>query len=196
MRIDFGPSIFKEEGWVTVDIDPAYTPDIQHDLNEFPYPFKDGEADTIRCSHVLEHLKNPLGAIQEFQRILKPDGRLVLEFPHYSRNWNGCGIFPHSHICSIPLDIMDFFPGFRVDVFKLEWTRWPNKKAKRKLATVMFHEMITFFANLSPKFADRVWCYWVGGFDNVHIEAIKLEEEIMTEKVELKRREYHFRGVG
>jgi hypothetical protein len=27
--------------------------------------------------------------------------------------------------------------------------------------------MIDFAANVSPYFASRVWCYWVGGFEEV-----------------------------
>jgi hypothetical protein len=27
--------------------------------------------------------------------------------------------------------------------------------------------MVSFFANLSPNFCSRIWCYWVGGFDEI-----------------------------
>jgi len=192
IKIDFGPSIYKEDGWVTVDIDTEYNPDILHNMDNFPYPFKNNYADIIRCSHVLEHLKNPVRAIMEFHRILKPYGLLIIEFPHHSRNWAGCGVFPYSHVCSIPYDIMQFFNSvFRVNKYRIEWVRSPNKQ-KLKFFTSIANNVISSLASANPKIADRVLCYWVGGFDNVHIEAIKREVPIKDKEEERLRKEYHF----
>lgn len=42
----------------------------------------DGKSfDVILCSEVLEHLSDPVGAIKEFSRILRPGGRLILTAP-------------------------------------------------------------------------------------------------------------------
>jgi len=40
--------------------------------------FKNDYFDAVFCFHVLEHLKRPETAIQEFKRILKPNGSLVV----------------------------------------------------------------------------------------------------------------------
>lgn len=54
-----------------------------HDLNlnEFPYPFKEKEFDFIICSHVLEHLDDPVRVCAEFSRISKAG---YIEVPNYS----------------------------------------------------------------------------------------------------------------
>ena len=44
-------------------------------------PFGDEIFDTILCSEVLEHLSNPGALFSEFQRILKPGGRIILSTP-------------------------------------------------------------------------------------------------------------------
>lgn len=44
-------------------------------------PEKDSHFDAILCSEVFEHLPAPLEAIREFNRILKPQGVLILTFP-------------------------------------------------------------------------------------------------------------------
>jgi SAM-dependent methyltransferase len=38
--------------------------------------------DVVLASHVLEHLANPLGALAEWSRIVRPGGRLLLIVPH------------------------------------------------------------------------------------------------------------------
>jgi SAM-dependent methyltransferase len=41
-----------------------------------------GFYDFVLCSHTLEHIANPLQALQEWMRILKPGGLAVLVLPH------------------------------------------------------------------------------------------------------------------
>ena len=43
----------------------------------------DASYDFVLSSHNLEHLANPIKALQEWQRVLKPDGALVLVLPYY-----------------------------------------------------------------------------------------------------------------
>lgn len=53
----------------------------QCDLGNSALPFGDDNYDAVILSHVLEHLTNPIGAIQELLRVLKPGGRLYVECP-------------------------------------------------------------------------------------------------------------------
>ena len=56
-----------------------------------------GLFDVITCSHVIEHLPDPLGMLKACQNLLKPGGQLWLETPNidslghreYRRNWRG-----------------------------------------------------------------------------------------------------------
>jgi SAM-dependent methyltransferase len=43
--------------------------------------FKEGELDYVVASHNLEHYQDPVKAIQEWYRVLKPGGRLILVMP-------------------------------------------------------------------------------------------------------------------
>lgn len=70
--------------------------DIVCDITDIPEP--DASFDVILCAEVFEHLPNPVLAVQEFSRLLKQDGKLVLTAPfcslthfapyHYSTGFN------------------------------------------------------------------------------------------------------------
>jgi SAM-dependent methyltransferase len=47
-------------------------------LHEVP----DSSYDAVLASHVVEHLANPLGALAEWQRVLRPGGHMLLIVPH------------------------------------------------------------------------------------------------------------------
>jgi len=53
--------------------------DIICDIVNVPEP--DANFDAIMCIEVFEHLPNPLAALQEFSRLLKPGGYLILTAP-------------------------------------------------------------------------------------------------------------------
>ena len=51
------------------------------DLNIYPYPFEDKAFDFVLCSHVLEHLENPVRACNEMSRIAHSG---YIELPAFS----------------------------------------------------------------------------------------------------------------
>ncbi len=58
------------------------TLDIISDITAIPEP--DGSFDAILCSEVLEHLPDPVAAVRELGRLLKPGGQLILTAPFCS----------------------------------------------------------------------------------------------------------------
>lgn len=53
-----------------------------HDISTEKLPFDDGFFDYIIILEVMEHLKSPQFAIEEFQRVLKLDGALIVSVPN------------------------------------------------------------------------------------------------------------------
>lgn len=85
MRIlDVGCGIRKYPGSVGIDDNPASKADVLCDLDRLPYPFRDSSFDEIRVIHVIEHVSNVIGAMEEFHRLARPGGRIVLATPHYT----------------------------------------------------------------------------------------------------------------
>lgn len=60
---------------IAVDIDPARKPDIIGDAHNLP--FKDGEVEAVLSTDVCEHLKDPVKAVSEMHRVLKPGGLVI-----------------------------------------------------------------------------------------------------------------------
>ena len=56
--------------------------DIVSDITAIPQP--DGSFDAVLCTEVFEHLPDPLAALREFARLLKPGGHLILTAPFCS----------------------------------------------------------------------------------------------------------------
>jgi SAM-dependent methyltransferase len=69
---------------INLDVTPDTNPDVQHDLEEMPWPFPDERFDRIEAIDVIEHLSNPLAAMEQIHRILTPGGRVHIALPHFS----------------------------------------------------------------------------------------------------------------
>lgn len=68
-------------------------------------PFKDGSVDLVAMVRVMHHLPNPSAEFKEINRILSPDGRLVLELANYAHGRNRVKHFLKGK--KLPLDPVD-----------------------------------------------------------------------------------------
>mgnify|MGYP001610114600 FL=1 len=93
-RLNLGCGRDYKNGWINLDYNKDYKIDVIHNLNKFPYPFKDSEFDFIYCSHVLEHVDDFFETLKEIDRILKSGGILKIKVPHFS-NGNGYNDLTH-----------------------------------------------------------------------------------------------------
>jgi SAM-dependent methyltransferase len=86
MRLNLGCGQNKLDGFVNVDRQGAANPDVQHDLECFPWPFADQSVDEVLMSHVLEHLgRDPqvfIGIFRELYRVCKGGALIRIAVPH------------------------------------------------------------------------------------------------------------------
>src|SRR3989338_7832392 len=81
--LDLGCGNHKISGSVGIDFVKIPGVDIVHNLNKFPYPFRDNTFDVIYANQVLEHLEPSLDKIlKELCRICKPEGVIKILVPH------------------------------------------------------------------------------------------------------------------
>jgi len=72
-----------------MDVFPEFKPDIVGDIHDIP--LKDGSVEAIICLAVLEHVRNPIKAIDEIYRVLQPGGKALIYVPflYYYHNHKG-----------------------------------------------------------------------------------------------------------
>lgn len=175
--LDCGSGIFPYRGRagekvLTLDCRPETRPTVLHDLTEFPYPFEDSSFDLVNASHILEHLPDVVGFMNEVYRILRPGGRLTVRVPHYSGRSAWCD---PTHLRAFATCWARYFCAgahdrygdceFRVISETLTWTR--ERFHKGFLVDFVLNPVLSRLASLYPKLCERTWCYWVGGFSEV-----------------------------
>lgn len=71
------------EGYTNLDIIKLEGTDVVHDLNKFPFPFKDNTFDEILAKSILEHLYDLQKTLEELWRISKPNAIINIGVPHF-----------------------------------------------------------------------------------------------------------------
>ena len=73
-------------GYVNADRVPLPGIDVVADFTHRPFPFRDDVFDEVFMSHVLEHLPDTIGTMEEVHRIAKPGATVVVKVPHYKHS--------------------------------------------------------------------------------------------------------------
>lgn len=84
MKFNVGCGNDIRKGWINLDITNSEGVDTVHDLNKYPYPFKDNTFEKINAEFILEHLDKPKLFIDELYRISKNRGKIHIKTEHFS----------------------------------------------------------------------------------------------------------------
>lgn len=154
---------------IGIDINKDSQADVLHDLNKFPWPFKESEFDMTFSSHCIEHLDDWLKVLREIVRITKPNGTIIFMVPHFSsaiaytvehKSYFTClsftGVLPR----------LKLVKGIELEKIEL---RYLKSTDDRGFFHVLINKILTGLANSNLHFCERVWCYWVGGFNEIYL---------------------------
>ena len=86
-RLNVGCGADIREGWINLDSSKLPGVDVVANLDDCgrtPLPFPDNSIDEFYCSHVLEHLRDALGFMQELHRVAKPGATAIIRVPYGS----------------------------------------------------------------------------------------------------------------
>jgi hypothetical protein len=84
IKLDIGAGLFKQKGFIGLDIMNHPNIDIVHDIQTFPWPVPDNICSQILMSHIWEHIepKYRFEVMDELWRICRYDGQLFICCPH------------------------------------------------------------------------------------------------------------------
>lgn len=85
MNLGCGKDI--KEGWINLDSVSLPGVNIVHNIENLPLPFSNNEFDEILCKDILEHVEY-IPVLKDLHRILKPEGILKIQVPHFSSKNN------------------------------------------------------------------------------------------------------------
>ena len=178
-KLNLGCGNDYKEGYINIDWNKVEKADVYQDLNNLPYPFEDNSFDEVYAQHILEHLDRPFAIIEELHRILKPNGLLHIKVPHCSRGFTHAE-HQHGFDVTLPSYFNKNFTGsgyfgvdFKLEKMELHWMAFLHflqfyGYGKLTIMTLTFvNSIITSLANLNQHLCSRIWCYWVGGFEEI-----------------------------
>src|SRR5690606_2282864 len=96
--LEIGRSVYSDQfaanvrSYTCLDIEAFEDVDIVADIQDMKH-VQDNAFDSILCTQVLEHVKNPFLAVGELHRVLKPGGKLFLTVPFL----NNIHMEPHDY---------------------------------------------------------------------------------------------------
>ncbi|VVB69340.1 Methyltransferase domain protein [uncultured archaeon] len=196
--LDVGCGRNKVPGAIGIDIASLPGVDVVYDLNKFPWPFEDNCFDMIHCYHYLEHTEDVISVMEEFFRILKQGGKLLIRVPHYSSRiaW----VDP-THKRAFSLGSFDYYGTNEHDYYskarfavikkRIKWfLTYPNEKWYEEAVRSadlglsnnivanrlekLFINLIQFLIDINPRISERFFIYLIGGADELYVELQKI----------------------
>jgi len=175
--LNLGSGRFPLPGYLNLDQDTAAQPDLVWNLNRIPYPFPGNTFRRIEARHVLEHLHDVFGVMREVHRILRPGGVIRITVPHFSRGMTHADhkrCFDLSFPYYFKPEFQGGYSGVRFELVSQKFRWWALKNLKRTILPWPVRVLGTgaglvldLLANLCPALCSRVWCFWVGGFEEI-----------------------------
>lgn len=168
LKLNLGCGYRKYPGFINIDGCSYCDPDRVIDLDDGLGEFEDNSVDEIRAEHILEHVNDLEFVLKEMFRVSKPGAAWNIYVPHYSYGFahpfhkRGFSRFAFSFFNLDPKQTYCGEIGVEVESVRFNYTRAPSG------AAFVIGKIISFFANLHPGFCERLWCYWVGGFEEMH----------------------------
>jgi SAM-dependent methyltransferase len=105
-KLNLGAGKDIKDSFINHDIADLTGMDVVHDLNNYPWPWKDATFDLILAVDVLEHLDDFVKAMEEIHRILKFSGLATIRVPYWNHS---CAYIDPTHKRGYHERTFDFF---------------------------------------------------------------------------------------
>jgi SAM-dependent methyltransferase len=155
--LDVGCGVNKFPGSIGIDSNLSTRADVICELDQFPYPFRDSVFDQVRAIHVIEHVADVIRTMEEFHRLLKRGGRVVLSTPHYTDFSSFCDPTHRWHLNSFSFR---YFGEDHAGFGYYSKARFREVSVRIKLLALWRYLGFELFVNSSLRFR-RFWEYYL-----------------------------------
>lgn len=167
-KLNIGAGKDIKTDYVNLDSVKLHGVDVVHNLDKFPWPFKDNYFDEVFASHVLEHLDSIIKPMEEIWRITKNKAKIVIEVP----------IFPSVGAMADPTHKSFYtyqtFNYFRPNDGLNYYSKARFRIIKRKIVFSKIFPFLTWFFNISESM-QKAYIYFLSFL--VPAEVLKVELE-------------------
>lgn len=181
-KLNLGAGTVILEDFINLDCTQIPGIDLVHDLNVYPWPFEDNSFEYVIAEDLIEHLDNPMTAIEEIHRITTANGIVEIQVPYWN-SWSANTDLSHRH--RFTEHSFDYFDPIR----KLGKLRYYYSKAKYNIV----YEEIVITPILPwlplPKFSYfkitnvvmlKFFCFLAGFFCNI-IQDFRVKMKVIKE---------------
>tara|TARA_Y100000589_G_scaffold18035_1_gene14978 strand:- start:2665 stop:3216 length:552 start_codon:yes stop_codon:yes gene_type:complete len=164
--LDLGCGKKKRDGTIGVDFNTRLEGIINHNLNEFPYPFDSETVDKVYIDNCIEHLDNPLRVMEEIHRMLKKGGEVKVIVPYFRSPY---AFHDPTHKTFYTTESFSYYDPEHPICIRYDYT-----KAYFKVERIIFHENLKTSIIKSPivKFANK----WPSLYENRFSSFLPLDE--------------------
>lgn len=139
-----------KKGYINLDSAKLPGVDVVHNLDKYPWPFRENSFDEVYCDNVLEHLGSITKPAEEIWRISRNHAKVIVKVP----------IFPSNYAAADPTH-KQFFTYTTFNYFRPEDRLNYYSKARFKIKNrkIVFHpylKLMTLFFN-SSELIQKVW---------------------------------------
>lgn len=166
IKLNLGCGYKKKEGYINIDSNKYCNPDMILDLNK-PLPFKDMSVSEVYIEHVLSYVEDINNLFSELYRICNNGARIVLKVPHYS-----FGFVDPYHRRGVSIEFINFINSYKGTKFRIKSLHIIWMKNPSNILLKYLNRILSYLANANPKFCERIWCYWWGGFEELVFQII------------------------
>ncbi len=104
-KLNLGCGLDIKSNYINLDSKNIDGVDVIHDLNKVPLPFSDNSFDEVYAKDILEHI-DYIQMLKELHRILKEDGIIFIQVPHFTSVNN---YIDPTHKSKFSIRTFDFF---------------------------------------------------------------------------------------
>ena len=185
VKINLGCGKDIKKGYINIDSFPYKGVDRIMDLSSFQWDIRDKSVDRIYTSHLIEHVFDQKQFLNECHRILKVGGILFIKAPHVSSITSQGNLGHYRGYCYDTFKdyLSQDYYMFKTAKFKtihqsITWFRmeWLLANNVPPVARILLHpvsHVINYLINISPRFFENIWCYWIGGAREIEWKGIK-----------------------